>query len=642
MVTTLLNSQTAPNPDQDGLTAAKTPSVTSTGNAISDGGFTQSAAPSPGNQMNANFPEVLAGRFTRARDQVNFVGSEHWEAILDDIAELKIDLEDPAATSEIPDFRPQILFGDNSASRAEIISSIPRKPVCDVLISRWFRTMDMAPLVVHMPTFMKEYDQMFKDPNETPLMWIGLLFSILGLASYFYAVAGDELHSMPQPFTSMWEMSTHFRDRTAQCLVEVNYLRPRRYTVEALCFYYSLDLYQKRDSEFGAHVVLGIIVRVAMRLGFHRDASHHTSISPFDGEMRRRIWSTVVQFDISSSAYIGLPRMIREGETDTAEPKNLLDTDFDESMTTLPHPRPSTEATPVAYSIFKVRLLRQFGLIVDQINSITPISYDEVLRLDSSLLGTHATLPPYLTMKSLSQSITDDALVILRRYTLEVTFQKSRCVLHRKYLISGKSDARFRYSTTAAVDAAMRLLDVQRTFDEASQPGGQLSGERWRRAALINQDYVLAAMVLCLDLAWGRRMDSTRLTSDETETMWPRDKLLEALRVSYEIWCKSRTVSALAVKVSEALGVMLKDLESTDSVESNASTLFSNPPNASIYHAATPSAPLDPNAQYIGLSGMDAFTGVTDADMNFDWELWDSHFQSTSMAGDDFGSSAFQ
>jgi len=68
---------------------------------------------------------------------------------------------------------------------------------------------------------------MFKEPNETPLMWIGLLFAILGLASYFYAVSGEELHTMPEPFTSMWEMSRLFRDRTAQCLVEVNYLHPR-------------------------------------------------------------------------------------------------------------------------------------------------------------------------------------------------------------------------------------------------------------------------------------------------------------------------------------------------------------------------------------------------------------------------------
>jgi hypothetical protein len=99
-------------------------------------------------------------------------------------------------------------------------------------------------------------------------------------------------------------------------------------------------------------------------------------------------------------------------------------------MTELPHPRPSTDVTPVAYAIFKVRLLRQLGLIVDQINSITPLSYDEVMRLDFKLMETHATLPPYLTMRSLSLSITDDADLILRRYALEVCHQKSRCVLH--------------------------------------------------------------------------------------------------------------------------------------------------------------------------------------------------------------------
>ena len=425
---------------------------------------------------------------------------------------------------------------------------------------------------------------MFKEPNETLLMWIGLFFSILGLASYFYAVSGEELHTMPEPFTSMWEMSRLFRDRTAQCLVEVNYLRPRRYTIETLCFYFALEKFQARDSEFGAYVVLGIIVRVAMRLGYHRDASHYPSISPFDGEMRRRVWSMIFQLDLITSAQVGLPRMIREEATDTAESKNLLDTDFDEGMTELPHPRPNTDVTPVAYAIFMVRLLRQLGLIVDQINSITPPSYDEVMRLDFKLMETHATLPPYLTMRSLSLSITDDADLILRRYALEVCLQKSRCVLHRKYLIPGKSNSQFRYSTTASVDAAMKLLDVQCIFHEATQPGGQLFGEQWRTAAaLINQDYVLAAMILCLDLAWGMRVEES-LPSDyegEIEAMWPRNKRLQALKSSYDIWCKSSKISVLAAKAAEALRVMLKDLESADLAEAVPPTLVSNPTSIS-------------------------------------------------------------
>jgi len=287
----------------------------------------------------------------------------------------------------------------------------------------------------------------------------------------------------------------------------------------------------------------------------------------------------IFQLDLLSSAQVGLPRMIREEETDTAEPKNLLDTDFDEGITELPHPRPSTFVTPVAYAILMVRLLRQLGLIVDQINSITPPSYDEVMRIDLKLMETHATLPPYLTMRSLNLSITDDSDLIIRRYALEVCFQKSRCVLHRKYLIPGKSSPQFRYSRTASVDAAMKLLDVQYIFNEAIQPGGQLFGEQWRATALINQDYVLASMILCLDLACGLRVGAS-LPSDcesEIEAMWPRNKRLQALKNSYDIWCKLSTISALAAKAAEALRVMLKDLESADSVEAMPTILVSNP-----------------------------------------------------------------
>jgi hypothetical protein len=142
MVMTLLNSQTIL--DQDVPTAEKSPSAIGLAGTIKDGGFTQSAVPSPHNQIGPNIPKASSGKYTRARDQMNFVGSEHWEAILEDITELKIDLETPD-TSEIGDFKPQILFGINRASRSEIISSIPPRPVCDMLISRWFRTMDMAP-----------------------------------------------------------------------------------------------------------------------------------------------------------------------------------------------------------------------------------------------------------------------------------------------------------------------------------------------------------------------------------------------------------------------------------------------------------------------------------------------------------------
>lgn len=148
-----------------------------------------------------------------------------------------------------------------------------------------------------------------------------------------------------------------------------------------------------------------------------------------------------------------------------------------------------------------------------------------------------------------------------------------------KYLIPGKSNPQFRYSRTASVDAALKLLDIQCSFFDATEPGGQLHGEQWRMSAIFNQDYLLAAMVLCLDLTWGLKVGKTPSldSEDEIEKMWPRNERLKNLQRSYAIWSKSSKTSGLAAKATQALRFMLKDLEPSYSVEvvSSASDLSS-------------------------------------------------------------------
>lgn len=435
-------------------------------------------------------------------------------------------------------------------------------------------------------TLISQYHQIFKTPNQVPLMSIGLLFSVLSLGCHFYAIAGEELPVTSEHFSSMSEMTDIFRDRTAQCLVEVNYLRPRKYTVETLVLHFGLEKFRGRDTEFGSYVLLGILIRVAMRLGYHRDAKHFPSISLFDAEMRRRVWCILRHFDFMNSAQIGLPRLVHEGETDTAEPMNLLDSDFDEETKELPPPRPSTEVTVVSFAVSQLRLNRHLGSIVDQVNSLKPPSYSEVMALDSKLLETHATLPPSLAM-STENLLTEDVLIQIRINTIEVLFQKSRCLLHRKYLIPGKSDPNFRYSRIASVDAAMKLLSVQHNIYEATQRGGQWSGERWRTSALLNHDYVLAAMIVSLDIAWDTRIKHLPLNlEDEIEAIWPKSRRLQALKASYDIWCQAASSSNLAAKATDALKAMLKDIHSSDSTTHLQTSVMPNATDTSGKHSA--------------------------------------------------------
>ena len=78
-------------------------------------------------------------------------------------------------------------------------------------------------------------------------------------------------------------------------------------------------------------MITGISSRLAMKMGYHREPRHFASISPFEGEMRRRTFIIVEIFDLLSSFQAGLPLIIHEEERDTEPPSNLFDIDFDET-----------------------------------------------------------------------------------------------------------------------------------------------------------------------------------------------------------------------------------------------------------------------------------------------------------------------
>jgi hypothetical protein len=152
LVTTLLNRS-----KDEGAILTAPPSVTNTTSSppewktsppdFQDDGFAHSPAPPPEeDHTDPGVPRASRGNFTRAKtkEQRNFVGSDHWEAILEEMSELKIDL-DKADTSETTmDSRARLLFGSqNRLSRTEIISSVPPRVTCDKLLACWFNVMEL-------------------------------------------------------------------------------------------------------------------------------------------------------------------------------------------------------------------------------------------------------------------------------------------------------------------------------------------------------------------------------------------------------------------------------------------------------------------------------------------------------------------
>ncbi|KAM6485755.1 fungal-specific transcription factor domain-containing protein [Trichoderma sp. SZMC 28011] len=476
----------------------------------------------------------------------------HWQAIMDDIAELKGCTDTQSRGDPLPDTAQEenygltLFFGlSPSINRSDLLALLPSRPVVDRLVSRYFNTKEPILMILHTPTFYR-----------APVAWMGLLFNILCYSVSFYQRAGDAL---PGSLGEPRRARDRFRTYAAQCLVLADYTRPGRYKVEALLLYSGTEFMRTRDSQIGISILFGVIVKLAMHMGYHRDSKHYQNLSVFEGEMRRRAWAMIWQVDHLVSFQVGLPRTISDSQCDTGPPHNLIDEDFDETTKVLPTPRPITERTPVTYTIMKGKLVSVFARIVEKTYVTGGAMHEEVTQLDKHLQDAHSSLPPVLRIRTMTMSITDPPDLIMQRYNLELLYQKARCVLHRRYLTDYRSDLRYAYSRWSCVDAATQIIRHQSDLYDETLPGGQLYKDRWYISSLTSHDFLLAAMVLCLELSWKTTSDLQNLyPGSMSSTPKSREELSKILETSYSIWTAFSETSTEARKASKALALMLQ------------------------------------------------------------------------------------
>lgn len=359
------------------------------------------------------------------------------------------------------------------------------------------------------------------------------------------------------------EMIRVYRVCCAQCLALSNYAKhPGPYILETFLMYIECELILSKGDQMGCYLIVGVAVRLALRMGLHRD-SHNVedNITPYRSEMRRRVWHLLVQMDLLVSFHNGLPSMVQAVESDTRVPLNLQDQDFDENSTELPPSRPETENTVMSYTLAKGRLARALGKIVEQANLLTLPNYAEVMELDRELQQAFSAIPPFLLPVPIDLCITDSAELIIRRLSLAVLFQKARCILHRKYLMKEKESAEFSYSKKAAIDASRELLRIQSEVHHAAQPGGILCKDRWIISSLALHDLLLAAVITYLCII----QESVRVSPSMGDQQIPNARQKEsiaALEESHRIWFETRSMSIDTRKAYDVLSNMLNRLYS--------------------------------------------------------------------------------
>lgn len=358
-----------------------------------------------------------------------------------------------------------------------------------------------------------------------------------------------------------------FRQKIVQCLVLGNYAKGGAYVLETLMLYIAVELFARKDAEVGVWILLGTMVQLAMHMGYHRDPKHFQEMTPFEGEMRKRVWATAVELDLALSTQMGLPRLIKQWQADTPEPLNLQDSDFDKSTREMPPSRPESDLTPILYRLVKARMMTTMGLIWDFAADVRPSTYAELMKMDTALQDTHSSIPECLRWRSISQCIIDSSQVIMQKASLDIMFHKARIVLHRRYFHYSPSDSQYSHSRRAGLDAALKLLGFQHMLHAETQPQCRLHEQRWKVSSLVNHDFLLATSVLCLYLQQVHGQSHP----PETEISM-MEVIHQSLRKSHDIWIHSSNSSKEAKKAAEVLGVVLGDRAASRVTASTTST----------------------------------------------------------------------
>jgi hypothetical protein len=205
---------------------------------------------------------------------------------------------------------PSFMFG-YSSSAVDMLSLHPHPEKVLEYWTIYKENVDPLVKVLHLPSFEPTVLDAFTHLDRVPKGLECFLFTI-----YYGAVTSLSNEDCIQRWGEERDaLLARYRFGLEQGLARANFL----YADEMIilqAFLVFLTLLRRNDDARKIYTLSGLMVRIAQTLGIHRDGSHF-NLSPFEAEMRRRLWWQICVLDARSSEDHGADPSIVPAQFDT-------------------------------------------------------------------------------------------------------------------------------------------------------------------------------------------------------------------------------------------------------------------------------------------------------------------------------------
>ncbi|OAA75923.1 Fungal specific transcription factor [Akanthomyces lecanii RCEF 1005] len=288
--------------------------------------------------------------------QSQYVASGFWSQISDELDSLKIETErlvdgesdtsddevSPPATNpstleldRTPAQRHAFMFGSNLRQQASVRDCQPLPSQVPFLIDIFATNVNTIAQVAHIPTVRK----LIREVPGGDLSALTSTDSALMFAIYYAAVTSMEEADVRLNFgTTKAKLNLKFRVGFEQAMASADFLNnPTLVLVQAIAIF--LFLARRHDSPRFIWMMAGIAIRMAQAIGLHRDGSHFPNLTPYEIEMRRRVWWALIMIDARASGDQGTDLTILQDGFDTQLPLNINDNDISVDTKVMPEER---------------------------------------------------------------------------------------------------------------------------------------------------------------------------------------------------------------------------------------------------------------------------------------------------------------
>lgn len=166
---------------------------------------------------------------------------------------------------------------------------VPSKITCDRLVELYLRTFEKVFRVLHVPTFLQEYEAYWSNTLVTGSTFYQKLLLVMAIGTCFYYGTQDEERPL-RSLASKWIYEVQ------QWLVYVfDIAEPNMNALQISC----LLLLARQTDTVGSELIwisADFPLRIAISQGFNKEPSVHFPDMPvIEAEMRKRLWATILE-----------------------------------------------------------------------------------------------------------------------------------------------------------------------------------------------------------------------------------------------------------------------------------------------------------------------------------------------------------